>query len=213
MEDEQETTHQIAKEEIVIEREWMRIEKLLAQKNNAACSMAIIEVDKLFREVLGIVSFGETVHEAVQNASDMFSNMKGLLEARKVYEDIVEVPGFTVDKKIAQQVTAVYLQAILDMLGKDHQEKSFSQRLVNDLVYFSESHPKLLRNLLLGFLVFVIGVWFLTNTVAGHWLVTLAVGFTQFVLRWIWGLILILLVILAITGISWAFFEQKRNKK
>lgn len=212
MEDQEETNQQIEKEEIIVEKEWGRIERLLAQKSNAACSMAIVEVDKLFREVLGIVSFGETVHEAIANASGMFSNMKGLIEARKVYEDIVEVPGFLVDKSIAKHIAAVYLQAILDMLGKDYQDKGYGKKFVNELVYFSELHPKLLRNLLLGMLIFLVGVWFLADTGPGQWMVELAIGFTRFVLQWVWGLVLIVLIVLGIAAISWLFLERRKNR-
>ncbi|MBU1083386.1 hypothetical protein KKE14_03050 [Patescibacteria group bacterium] len=212
MEDQDEANLQVEKEEIIVEKEWVRIERLLAKKNNAACSMAIVEVDKLFREVLGIVSFGETVHEAIANASGMFSDMKGLMEGRKVYEDIVEVPGFLVDKNVAKHITAIYLQAILDMLGKDYEDKGYGKKFVNELVYFSELHPKLLRNLLVSVLVFLVGVWFLADTAPGQWMVGLAVGFTRFVLQWVWGLVLIVLVVLGIAIISWLFFEKRKNR-
>lgn len=209
--EEQDSIKEIEREEIVVEKEWNRIERLLAQKSSVAYNMAIIEADKLFREVLGIISFGDTVHEAIQNTSDLFSNMKGLLGSRKVYEDIVEVPGFWVDKEIAKQVTAIYLQAILDMMGKDYQERGFWQRLFNELIYFGESHPKLLRNAFIGILIFLVGVWFLADTSLGQLLVNLSVGLTHFILGWVWWLVLILLVILGITAVSWFFFERRHK--
>ncbi len=211
MDEEKQANKEIEQEEIVIEKEWDRIERLLSQSSNLACNMAVIEADKLFREVLGIVSMGETVHEAIQNASDVFSNMKGLLESRRVYEDIVEVPGFFIDKKIAKQVTAIYLQAILDMMGKDYQEKGFWQKMFNEMTYFGQSHPGILRSIFVGALVFLAGVWFLADTTAGQWLVSLSVGLTHFVLNWIWWLILILGVVLGIALISWLFFEGRRK--
>src|SRR4030042_1933383 len=174
--DGEEPNQNIEQEEILIEKEWDRIERLLAHQNRVANSLAVIEADKLFREVLGIISFGETVNEAIQNASDTFSNIKGLMEARKVYEEIIEVPGFSVDQKVAKQVTAIYLQAILDMMGKDYQEKGFWKQLANEITYFGELHPRLLRNIFVGILVFLVGVWFLADTTPGQWLVNLSVG-------------------------------------
>ncbi|OGB74297.1 hypothetical protein A2V68_00865 [candidate division Kazan bacterium RBG_13_50_9] len=209
--DGEEPNQNIEQEEILIEKEWDRIERLLAHQNRVANSLAVIEADKLFREVLGIISFGETVNEAIQNASDTFSNIKGLMEARKVYEDIIEVPGFSVDQKVAKQVTAIYLQAILDMMGKDYQEKGFWKKLANEITYFGELHPRLLRNIFVGILVFLVGVWFLADTTPGQWLVNLAVGLTHFILSWVWWLILILLVILGIVAVSWLFFERHRR--
>lgn len=201
----------IDQEEIVIEREWDRIEKLLVQKNKSSLNMAIIEADKLFREVLGIISFGDTVNEAIQNSSNLFSNLKGLLEVRKVYEDIVEVPGFFADQKTAKDATAIYLRAILDMMGKDYQPKGALHAIFNELAYFSESRPHLLRQIFLGILFFLVGVWFLSETVLGQWVVSAAVGLTQFVLSWVWWLIIILVVIFLIVLLSWLFFERRKR--
>jgi hypothetical protein len=198
-------------EEIVIEKEWDRIEKMLAQKHQASLNMAVIEADKLFREVLGIISFGDTVNEAIQNSSNLFSNLKGLLEARKVYEDIVEVPGFFVEQKTATDATAIYLRAILDMMGKDYHPKTSFQVFFNEMVYFGESHPHLFRDILLGILIFLIGVWFLSSTGWGQKISSVAVGLTHFVLNWAWGLIIILGVILAVVLLSWLFFERRKK--
>lgn len=202
---------EIEQEEIIIEKEWDRIGKLLAQKNKAALNMAVIEADKLFREVLGIISFGDTVNEAIQNSVNLFSNMRGLLEARKVYEDIVEVPGFFVDPKTAKEAAAIYLRSILDMMGKDYREKSGFQVFINELVYFGEAHPHLARDIFLGALIFLVGVWFLSETVPGQVLVNAAVGFTRFVLNWMWWLVIILAAVFAVVLISWLFFERRRK--
>lgn len=209
--EELEPTQAMDQEEIVIEKEWDRIARLLAMKSHLAYSMAVIEADKLFREVLGIVSFGETMHEAIQNVANQLSNLKGLLEAHKVYEDIVEVPGFTIDRKVAEQATAVYLQAILDLMGRDYQARSWWQRFVNEWIYFGESHPRLIRGVLVGLLVFLVGVWFLADTAPGQWLVNLAVGFTHFVLSWVWWLILLLVIILGVVAVSWLWFERRKR--
>ncbi len=202
---------EIEQEEIIIEKEWDRIEKLLAQKNKAALNMAVIEADKLFREVLGVISFGDTVNEAIQNSANLFSNMRGLMETRKVYEDIVEVPGFFVDAKTAGEATAIYLRAILDMMGKDYQAKSGFQVFINEMTYFGESHPHLIRDIFLGALIFLVGVWFLAETSPGQVVVNAAVGLTQFVLNWVWWLIVILAAVFAVVLLSWLFFE--RHKK
>ena len=198
-------------EEIIIEKEWDRIEKLLSQKHHASLNMAVVEADKLFREVLGIISFGDTVNDAIQNSANLFSNMKGLLEARKVYEDIVEVPGFFVDQKTAKEAAAIYLRSILDMMGKDYHEKSGWQVFINELAYFGESHPHLIRDIILGFLVFLVGVWFLADTAWGQVVVSAAVGLTHFVLNWVWGVVIILAALLAVVLISWMFFERRRR--
>lgn len=198
-------------EEIIVEKEWDRITKLLAQKNKSALNMAVIEADKLFREVLCVISVGSTVNEAIQNSANLFTNMKAILEARKVYEDIVEVPGFWVDQKTAEEATAIYLRAILDMMGKDYQPKSGFQVFINELAYFGEAHPHLLRDFLLGILLFLISVWFLAFTGPGHAITNLAVNITQSVLNWIWWLVIILGAIFGVILISWLFFERRRK--
>ena len=96
-------------------------------------------------------------------------------------------------------------------MGKDYQERGSWQRFWNEVIYFGESHPRLLRDIVIGALIFLVVVWALSDTVPGQWLVRLIVGLTHFILNWVWWLILILIVILVIATISWLFLEQRKR--
>ncbi|MEA1909844.1 MAG: hypothetical protein U9M89_02390 [Patescibacteria group bacterium] len=200
----------VQQEEIIIEKEWQRITKLMSQKNKAAVNMAVVEADKLFREVLGVMSHGETVNEAIANTSKMFSDLKSLLEVRKVYEDVVEVPGYFVDQETAKKAAEIYLKAILDMMGRDMAPRSGWQRFWNDIVYFGGSRPTLLRDILVGILAFFAMVWFLHDTVYGQMVVGASIGITHFVLQELWWLVIVLVVVLLISLVSWLFSSKKR---
>lgn len=195
-----------------IENEWRRIDKLLSQKGEASWSMAVVEAHKTFRQVLGEVSFGETVDEQIHNASELFKNMAGVLAAHKTYGQIINGVGYRLIQKDAKKSTDALLQAVLDMIGRDFESKGFWHRISNSLNFFWGHHPRSLIGLLAGLLIFVVVVWFLADTVPGQWVVDLMVGFSRFVLGWTVLIVLLLVVLLIAVILSLVYFERKRRQ-
>ncbi len=170
------------KDTISVEAEWKRVEQLLASKEDAAWAMAVVEAFKIFHQVLDEVSFGETVEEQIHNAGELFRDVRGVLAAEKVYQHILGKVGHRITKSDASKASAAFLQAILDMIGRDWESRGWLDRWLSGLNYFWGTHPKALVGFLAGILIFVVLVWFLADTDLGKWVAGLMVGFAHFVL-------------------------------
>ena len=200
------------KDTISIEAEWKRVEQLLTAREDAAWAMAVVEAFKIFHQVLDEVSFGETVEEQIHNAGELFRDVRGVLAAEKMYQHILSKIGHRVTKNDANKASEAFLQAILDMIGRDWENRSRSDQWLSGLNYFWGTHPRMLAGCLAGILIFVVLTWFLADTTLGRWLGGLIVGFAHFVLGSSILLIAlgVALVISMLLGMT--FFGRRRGR-
>lgn len=170
------------KDTVSVEAEWKRVEQLLTAKEDTAWAIAVVEAFKIFHQVLDEVSFGETVEERIHNAGELFRDIRGVLAAEKVYQHILGKINHRVTKSDANKACTAFLQAILDMIGRDWERRGWLDRWLSGLNYFWGTHPRMLAGCLAGVLIFVVLIWFLADTDLGKWLTGLMVGFAHFVL-------------------------------
>lgn len=193
-----------------IEREWRRIDKLLAEKSDAACALALIEAQKVFVQVLDVVSYGPTVDEKIHNAESLFGSLGSVLAAQNLYTQVVAEIGFEPKAAQTKKATEAILAAIIDLVGRDYEPKGAWPRMLNGLNFFWGHHPQFLMGLILSVLGFVAIVWFLADTMVGHFLNRMGVGFARFVIERPW-LMITLVVILGISWIGhWVFVRRRR---
>jgi len=200
------------KDTVSVEAEWKRVEQLLGGRDDAVWGMAMIEAFKIFHQVLDEVSFGETVEEQIHNAGELFRDIRGVLAAEKVYRHIVQDVGHRVTKGDANKASAALLQAILDMIGRDWQERNWWDRWLSGLNYFWGTHPKLLAGLLIGAFLFIALIWFLADTEIGKWLAGLLVGFSHFVLGSVVLMVALGAAIVISLLLSLAFTDRRRRR-
>jgi hypothetical protein len=195
-----------SQDSISVEAEWKRVDKLLESKEDASWSMAALEAFKIFYQVLSEVSFGETTEDKIHNAGELFKDIKAVLSAEKVCRHILEEVGHRVTKTDATKATSALLQGILDMIGRDWQERGWFDRWLTSLNYFWGTHPRLLAGGLATILGLFALTWFGTKTAVGQWLVGLWVGFTEFILGspYLAGGILVAMVISALLGLTFS---------
>ncbi len=193
-----------------VEGDWRRINKMLASREPASWLMAVVEARKVFVWVLDNISYGANVDSKLHNASILFKDLKGILAAEKVYQHIVTEIDHQITPADAKLATDGFFQGALDMLGRDFEPRNWWVRMNNSLNYFWGHHPKLLVGAILILLAFVTFVWFLSDTGAGHWIVSMTVGFAHFVLSWtalVWGILGALVLAMIISAI---FAERSR---
>lgn len=165
-----------------VEADWKRVDNLLGQRDEAAAALAVVEANKIFCWVLDLVSYGATTDAMIHNAEWMLDDLRGVLEARRVYKQIVDEPGAVIGVKQAKHACDAYMAAILDMVGDDEDEPGWAMQILNALNFFWGHHPKFLISILIVLIALVGGVVFLADTGIGHWLVSGMVGFSRFVL-------------------------------
>lgn len=193
-----------------IEREWQRIEKLLAQKNDAASALALVEAQKIFIQVLDIVSYGPTVDDKIRNAESLFGDLRGVLMAQELYTKVVAEVGFEAKASQTKKATEDLLAAIIDLVGRDYEPKGLGYRVLNSLNFFWSHHPQFVTGVALTLLGFVAIVWFLADTLVGHWLTRMGVGFSRFMIERSW-LMVALVVVLALGWLARWFFTRHRR--
>ena len=200
-----------AKDAISVETEWKRVDKLLESKEDAAWAMAVLEAFKIFYQVLSEVSFGETTEDKIHNAGELFKDVRGVLAAERVCRHILEDIGHRVGKNDANKAAAALLQGILDMIGRDWQERGWWEGWVTGLNYFWGTHPRILLGGLAGLLGVILVTWFLADTAIGQWVVNLIVGFAHFMIAQpvLLGALLIVMLISALLGLV---FSGRRHR-
>ena len=203
---------EVAPENFEVESEWKQVDQMLAQKNEASWALAVVEAHKIFRQIMGEVSFGETVDDQIHNAGELFKNMSAVLAAHEMYQKITSEVGYKVKRTEAKKAADALLQAVLDMVGRDFEPRGFWHQLANSTNFFWGHHPRTLAGFLAGLLVFVVLVWFLSDTVAGRWAVDLIVGFARFVLSWTVLIVLLLVALLLAVILSFTYLERRRRE-
>lgn len=105
-------------QQMKIEREWLAILKRLDSKSFFDYKQAIIEADNFLDKILIKINCkGENIEERLINmGEDRISNYNELIEARKIFRDIINDPNYVLDKEKAQQIIKVY-QKSLENLG------------------------------------------------------------------------------------------------
>lgn len=196
---------------ISVEAEWKRVEKLLESKEDASWAMGVLEAFKIFHQVLSEVSFGETTEDKIHNAGELFRDVRGVLAAEQVCRHILEDIGHRVTRADAQKAVAALLQGILDLIGRDWQERGAFDAWLSGLNYFWGSHPRLLAGLLSGVGGLVVLTWFLADTAIGKWVADILVGFSHFMMDRIWllGGLLIAILISWLLGLSFSGHRRK----
>ncbi|MFA5010098.1 MAG: hypothetical protein WC553_02625 [Patescibacteria group bacterium] len=197
---------------ISVETEWKRVDKLLVSKEDASWAMAVLEAFKIFHQVLSEVSFGETTEDKIHNAEELFKDIRGVLAAEKVCRHILEDVGHRVTKSDANKATASLLQGILDMIGRDWQERGWFDRWLSGLNYFWETHPKLLAGMMIGLGGLIALVWFLADTEIGKWLTGVLVGFTHFVMSSVVLVVALGAIIVISLLLSLTFADRRRRR-
>lgn len=202
---------EVTPENFEVESEWKQVDQLLVQKNEASWVLAVVEAHKIFRRILGEVSFGGAVDDQIHNAGELFKDMSAVLSAHKVYQKITSEIGYKIKQAEAKKAVDALLQAVLDMVGRDFEPRGFWHGLVNSTNFFWGHHPRTLAGFLAGLLIFVVLVWFLADTAAGQWAVDLVVGFARFILSWTVLVVLLLVALLLAVILSFAYLERRRR--
>lgn len=178
--DEQEISGQLGEE---IEAEWAVVGRLLSKKDPASWAMAVVEAHKIFTQILGEVTYGENFEEMLHNAGSLFRHPERILAAHVVFEHITQTRiGHSVSREDAELATDDMLRGILDMTGRDGEERGMVGRMLSTINFFWMNHPNFLAGLIATVLVVVAVIWFLAETTFGQWIVGIAVGFEQFVI-------------------------------
>lgn len=194
-----------------VERQWKRVEKYLSLKTDTGNMMGVIEAQKIFEQVLNVMSYGPTVEDKINNAYGLFEDEVGLMATQQVYKKILTGSGYTLGYKEARKTCDALMKAILNMVGQDFEPLGLGERLLNWMNFFWGHHPRFLNSIVLFVLSFVAGVWFLADTVVGQWVVRVGLGFARFVMAS--PVVMIGLVVIFLIGTVFSHWASGRRRR
>ncbi len=198
---------------IELETEWERVLELLKRKDETAWSLAIVEAHKIFAVVLEYLSYGPNEEERLQNASELFRDFAGLMTAQKVYGHVTGQLHHRTTREVALKTTDSYMQAILDLVGRDFEVIGWWHRLLNGQNMFWGHHPKLIMGVLVLILALVAGVWFFRDIAVGQWIGRILTSFADFILATPVLMVTLIVVLILSTLLSLVWVHRRRRDR
>ena len=188
--------------------EWQVVKELASAGEPAAWAMAVIEAEKVFRETLGLVSFGDSLREKIKNATKIFHNLEDLLKARELHRRLVSEVGFLPTSEETTNALEAYFQAILDLTSFDRSLLTSWQVFQNKLFLRFGRLGRYLRASLIAVVFFFGLVWFLAETSWGKQLTQFVVELTRWVIGYLGFIIIGILILVLIVFLSFLYLDK-----
>lgn len=98
-------------------KKWEGIQKKLRKGDDASMRLAVIEVDKMFDELVQRMGYhGNTMGERLEKIdASQFSQIQGIWEAHKLRNSIVHDSDFTLTREDAERVIKTYEEVLKDL--------------------------------------------------------------------------------------------------
>jgi len=98
-------------------KQWQRIKSRLRIDSEAENKLAIIEADLILNSALEKIGFADkTFEERIKRlTSDLLPNTDQVLEAHKIYNNIVYDPDYKLDSNEAKNIISIYEKALIDL--------------------------------------------------------------------------------------------------
>ncbi len=99
----------------VIDKDWVKIKKRLLKKKESEYKLAVIEADLLVNDVLTRANFeGRILAEKLEKRPHSFSDIKAMIRADQLYQDIVNDPSYSLDYESAKIAILAFEQGLKD---------------------------------------------------------------------------------------------------
>jgi len=191
---------------------WNMVSDYLRENTQAGMLMAVLEADKILISVLRDLEYpGKNYQEKLGVARKLFSDFKRVKRARRFAQKIKKEINFFVTPKAAEEILAVYYQALSDI--KEHKNPRFN--LFQKIIFYFQKRilktKKILKWLLAGIALFFLAALFLDKTKIGHQIVAMILAITNLIFSWLAVLVLLLCGIITLVLASIWYFKTRRK--
>lgn len=194
---------------------WEKVEAYVNEKDKGGASMAVIETEKIFDEVLKRRNFpGKTTDQRVRNARGAFSDYEALQLARDVYKKLALEVDAEISVKDIKEILSAYHLAIKDLTKIEEKELSILDKIILFFRHYISAPRKLLKRAALSIVLFFFIIFILDSTNAGQSLVAVLVKIAHFIFSWVLLTLLLILgvVIIVVGGVLYFESRKKRSK-
>lgn len=192
--------------------DWTVIENLLKQNTDSALVQALLEYDKLVRQLMSKRGIpGLTFSHKIENAKMILTNIPDLEKARKMRDRILDEIDFLPHRRELEMAINAYHQAVVD-LASSRADLSLLRRTIQLLRFYIFSKKgstyKKLGVALFSLFAFI---YFLGGTALGVAISQGVVTFVNTVFTWFVFLILMLVSAGFVAALTLVYFDKRRR--
>ena len=192
--------------------DWTLIETLLKQGSDSALVQAILEYDKLVRQLMAQRGIpGITFAHKMENAKMILSDIPSLEKARNSRDKILEELDYRLSRPELESSINAYHQAVVD-LASSRADLSLWRRAIQTIRFYAFSKKgSTYKKIGIGFLSVFAFVYFLGGTALGVGISSGVVTFINTVFTWLIFLILMLLAAGFLAALTLVYFDKRRR--
>lgn len=191
--------------------DWTSVERALEDGTFSGYKMAVIETEKIFRQILEDKKIpGTTCEKQIEYAKNLINLPQRLKNVRATYQKIIQQPHFEINRDETKDVIAVYYQAITDLAESQRSRLSLADRLSLRTKRIIDKTPKQIKRIAIILVLFSFLTLFLGRSSPGKKIAGILVNIANFmVFRVFLALGIISLAVLIIFGVL--YFRQRRK--
>lgn len=191
--------------------DWASVERALEEGTFSGYKMAVVETEKIFRQVLEDKKIpGKTPEKQIEYIKSLINLPQRLKASRATYQKIINQPHFEINRDETKDTIAAYYQTITDLAQGPKERLGLAQRWQMRLARFWYKAPQQIKKFGIYLAIFAFVTLFLAKTSPGQETANILVGLANFmVFRIFLTLAIISLVVLIIFGVL--YFRQRRK--
>jgi hypothetical protein len=194
--------------------DWSQTKQYFNEHTASGYAMAIIEADKIIKNILTNSRFpGKSPEQKLAAAKSHFTNYIDIIEARKKVRQIIEDQQSEVTPEEATWILRTYHTTIEEIINaqtmKGTRVQIFRLKLIEFYYTFSPSWKKIG----ISTFAFLLIVVFLDNTKLGNTTALLTARAAEFMLTWVLVVAGISMAIIFTVFGSLAYFDKRREQK
>lgn len=191
--------------------DWTSVERALEEGTFSGYKIAVIETEKIFRQILEDKKIpGTSGEKQIEYAKNLINLPQRLKNARATYQKIIQQPHFEINRDETKDVIAAYYQAITDLAESQRNKLNIADRLNLRAKRIIDKTPKQIKRIAVVLALLSFFTLFLGRTSPGQQTAAVLVGIANFmVFRVFLTLAIISLAVLIIFGVL--YFRQRRK--
>jgi len=192
--------------------DWTIIENLLKQGNESALSLALLEYDKLIKQLFSRRGIpGLTLAHKIENAKMILSDIPSLEKARSLRERILDELDFVPARPELELAINAYHQAVVDLASSRADLSLFRRTVQLVRFYVFSKKGSAYKKVGVAFLSLFAFIYFLGGTPPGVALTGGIVTSVNTVFSWLVFLILMILVGAFLAALTIVYFDKRRR--
>lgn len=191
---------------------WDTVTEYLQENTQAGTMMATLEADKILMSVIDDLDYpGSNYRERLNAAKKLFSDFTRVKKAHSFNQKIRREVDFTITPKLAEEILAVYYQALSDIKENKKPQFSLAQKIIFFGLKIKNKGKKILKWFVISLVVFFLMIFLLDKTKLGQDTVQFILRIEELIFSWLLVLILLGVGAAALIIASIWYFKSRQK--